>query len=121
MGTRSELEAVATALGPLARSSVSLAPLCTYKVGGSAALFVEADSVADLEQVAGAIADHSPIDVLVVGNGSNLLVADAGFDGIVVHLGPAFAEIEIDRRPDGPFSVAPRSCPSRPAVARRRA
>ena len=33
----------------------------------------------------------------MVGKGSNLLVADAGFHGIVVHLGETFAEISIDQ------------------------
>ena len=34
--------------------------------------------------------------VLVVGKGSNLLVADAGFDGLAVVLGDGFAEVAID-------------------------
>lgn len=83
-------------LGPLARSSVPLGPYCTYKVGGAADLFVEVDSVADLERVAEVVAGTG-LPTLVVGKGSNLLVADAGFEGVAVQLGPAFAEIDIDR------------------------
>lgn len=82
-------------LGDLARRDVALGPLCTYRVGGPAALFVEADSVTDLERVAEAI-DRSSLPTLVIGKGSNLLVADAGFDGIAVLLGDAFAEVDID-------------------------
>jgi len=82
-------------LGPLAQSAVSLAPYCTYRVGGEAALLVEARSVDDLERVRqAATAAASP--VLVVGKGSNLLVSDRGFPGIVVHLGDAFADVTID-------------------------
>ncbi len=97
MSERAEqLGAITARLGALATPAVSLAPRCTYKVGGAAAVFVEAESVADLEAVAVAL-DGTDVPTLVIGNGSNLLVADAGFDGVVVHLGEAFADIEIDR------------------------
>jgi UDP-N-acetylmuramate dehydrogenase len=35
------------------------------------------------------------LPILVLGRGSNLVVADAGFDGLVVRLGPEFARIEV--------------------------
>ncbi len=89
------LETAASVLGALASSGVSLAPFCTYKVGGPAALFVEATSVADLELVRDAVME-SGCPTLVVGKGSNLLVSDGGFPGIAVHLSGAFEEIEID-------------------------
>ncbi len=73
----------------------SLGPFCTYKVGGPAACVVEVDSVDDLEAVRQAIAPDR-VPVMVLGKGSNLLVSDSGFDGIVIHLGPAFSEISID-------------------------
>ncbi len=90
-----DLVAAARVLGPLARPDVPLGPFCTYRVGGPAALFVEVDSVADLEVVRDAV-EASGAPTLVVGRGSNLLVADAGFPGIALHLGPSFEEIAID-------------------------
>jgi len=90
-----DLAAAADVLGPLGRADVPLGPYCTYRVGGPAALLVEADSVADLERVREAV-EASGCPTLVVGRGSNLLVADAGFAGIAVHLGPAFESVEID-------------------------
>lgn len=90
-----DLSAAARVLGPLAETDVSLAPFCTYRVGGSAALFVEPTSVAELDAVGEAVA-ASGCETLVVGKGSNLLVADAGFCGIAVHIGDAFEEITID-------------------------
>jgi UDP-N-acetylmuramate dehydrogenase len=87
--------AAADALGELARRGVPLGPLTTYKVGGPAALFVEVGSEADLEQVAKATST-SGVDVLVVGKGSNLLVSDAGWPGLAVVLGEAFAEVGTD-------------------------
>jgi UDP-N-acetylmuramate dehydrogenase len=82
-------------LGPLARTNVALGPLTTYHVGGPAALFVEAQSVDALRGVAKAVA-ASDVPVFVLGRGSNLLVADRGFDGLVVALGPSFGTIAVE-------------------------
>jgi UDP-N-acetylmuramate dehydrogenase len=89
------VEEAARLLDGLAQRDVPLGPLTTYRVGGRAALFVEASSVDDLRRVAGAVV-ATGLPTLVVGKGSNLLVADAGFPGVAVVLGPAFAEIAID-------------------------
>lgn len=82
-------------LGDRARRGVPLGPLTTYRVGGPAALFVEAHGMPDLLAV-GRAARESSLPVLVVGKGSNLLVADAGFAGIAVVLGEEFAAIDVD-------------------------
>src|SRR5439155_11949309 len=74
---------------------VPVGPLTTYRVGGRAALFLEATSEDDLATAAAAVA-RSGLPALVIGRGSNLLLADAGFPGLVVRLGEAFATIEID-------------------------
>jgi UDP-N-acetylmuramate dehydrogenase len=89
------VEAAAARLGSLARRDVPLGPLTTYKVGGPAALLVEASSGDDLAAVAAAVS-ATGVPTLVVGRGSNLLVADAGFAGLAVVLGPAFARVAID-------------------------
>ncbi len=91
----SDLDAIRATLGTLGVVDHSLAPLCTYRVGGSAAIFVEAESVDDLLSVQEAVSQTGSA-VLVVGRGSNLLVSDSGFDGIVVQLGPAYSAIEVD-------------------------
>jgi UDP-N-acetylmuramate dehydrogenase len=89
------LEQARELLGPLAAVEVPLGPFTTYKVGGPAALFVEVTDDDVLAAVAGAtIATGLP--VLVVGNGSNLLVADAGFPGIAMRLGDRYARVEVD-------------------------
>lgn len=91
------IDTVAAELGPLVTADVSLAPLCTYKVGGPAALFATIESVEELEQIRSSVAETS-IATLVIGKGSNLLVADAGFDGLVVRLGESFTEMTIDEK-----------------------
>jgi UDP-N-acetylmuramate dehydrogenase len=93
--TPEALARAADLLGDLARRDVPLGPLTTYRVGGSAALFVEASADEDLGRVAAAAAG-SGAPVLVVGRGSNLLVADAGFPGIAVALGEPYAGITLD-------------------------
>lgn len=82
-------------LGPLAAADISLAPYTTLRVGGPAAVFVVATEVKHLNTVAAAVA-ATGLPVLVIGKGSNLLVSDDGFAGIVVVLGEPFTQITID-------------------------
>jgi UDP-N-acetylmuramate dehydrogenase len=89
-----QLALAAELLGDRARPDVSLAGSTTYRVGGASALWVRIDDEEGLAAVATAVS-RSGIDVLVVGKGSNLLVADAGFDGLAVVLGEGFAGVEV--------------------------
>jgi UDP-N-acetylmuramate dehydrogenase len=86
------VEAAAAVLGPGAVRDWPLGRHTTYRVGGPAALYYEAHGPEDLERVAAALA-ASELPLLVVGRGSNLLVADAGFPGLVVGLGAGFGEV----------------------------
>jgi len=86
----------ATELGELARFDEPLGPFTTYKVGGRADLFVNVVKPADLHRVAAACRS-SGLPVLIVGRGSNLLVADRGFGGIAVSLAEMANGIEINR------------------------
>lgn len=101
-----------------------LAPLCSYRVGGPARRFVEVVDSDELSRIAGALAAleiPSRPEVLVIGRGSNLLVADRGFDGLALTLGPAFADVldvaPVD--PDGLVRVRVGSAARLPVVARR--
>ena len=89
------VDLAARVLGPLGSRDEPLGPMTTYKVGGTAALFVRARTVDDLLTVAAA-RRASGLPVLVVGRGSNLLVADEGFAGIGVSIAEFAAAIEID-------------------------
>jgi UDP-N-acetylmuramate dehydrogenase len=72
-----------------------LAQLTTLRVGGPAATFVEVASEADfIDAVREADASGTPL--LVIGGGSNLLVADAGFDGVVVRDTRQSMEVQDD-------------------------
>jgi UDP-N-acetylmuramate dehydrogenase len=88
------VEEAAARLGDLARHDVPIGPMTTYRVGGPAALFVELADATVVAAVKEAVSTTG-IDVLVVGKGSNLLVADRGFDGLAVALGEAYGVIEV--------------------------
>jgi UDP-N-acetylenolpyruvoylglucosamine reductase len=70
-----------------------LARLTTVRTGGPADFFARADSAERLAELLG-WADRGQIAVGVVGSGSNLLIADAGFRGLVMKLDGALARIE---------------------------
>jgi UDP-N-acetylmuramate dehydrogenase len=72
----------------------SFAELSTYRVGGLVAVLVRAQDVDALTAVAEVARRHRP-RLLVMGRGSNLLVSDAGFSGLVVVLEGAFEAIEL--------------------------
>jgi UDP-N-acetylmuramate dehydrogenase len=78
------------------RTSVPLAPLTTFRVGGPAALYVEPESDADLEIVHRAVRGGG-VPFVVVGKGSNLLVADRGYPGLVIRLGRGYRWAARDR------------------------
>jgi UDP-N-acetylmuramate dehydrogenase len=86
--------AAADVLGARAVRDEPLGPLTTYRVGGPAALFVRARSLEDLLAVAAA-RRTSGLPVLVVGRGSNLLVADRGYGGIAVSVADLAGTIEV--------------------------
>ncbi len=83
-------------LGDAVAAPGELGALTTYRVGGRAAIRVTVGDEGQLSHVASAVR-ASGLPVLVVGRGSNLLVADAGFPGIAVVLDPErFGDIRID-------------------------
>jgi UDP-N-acetylmuramate dehydrogenase len=98
------VEAAAEVLGRRARRDVPLGPLTTYGVGGPAALLLEHCGPDDLALANRAIAAAGgDLPVLVLGRGSNLLVADRGFRGLALTLGEAFAAIHRDDAHDDPI------------------
>jgi UDP-N-acetylmuramate dehydrogenase len=64
---------------------VPLAPFTTLGVGGPARFFVHADSESVLLEALEWAARHG-VDACVLGGGSNVVVSDAGFDGLIVRI-----------------------------------
>jgi UDP-N-acetylmuramate dehydrogenase len=62
-----------------------LAPFTTFGIGGPARWFVEAASEEEIAEAAAWAGEHG-VALFVLGGGSNLLVSDAGFDGLVLRV-----------------------------------
>jgi UDP-N-acetylmuramate dehydrogenase len=75
----------------LLQENVMLAPLTTFRIGGPARYFVEAASAGEVQEAA-ALARARSLPLFVLGGGSNLLVADSGWPGVVLKI--AIAGIE---------------------------
>ena len=75
--------------GDRLRTSFPLAPLTTFRIGGPAALYLEPESEADL-RAAGQAVRETGVPFVVLGKGSNVLVSDEGFPGLVLRLGKGY-------------------------------
>ena len=75
--------------------AVSLGRFTTLGAGGPARAFARPDSVSKLEEAL-AWARERGVSVATVGLGSNLLVADEGFDGLVLKLAGELAEARVE-------------------------
>ena len=104
-------------LGPRARRDVDLAPYTTYKVGGPASILVTANTIDDLHAVSNALREQK-VPLLVIGRGSNLLVSDEGFEGLVIVLGEFAQQIVWPKRPAPPRVTAGGAVPL-PVLARQ--
>ncbi|MFY9742844.1 MAG: UDP-N-acetylmuramate dehydrogenase [Candidatus Sulfotelmatobacter sp.] len=67
----------------LLQENIPLAPLSTFKIGGLARYFVAAKDMAEVQEAV-AWARSSNLPLFVLGGGSNLLIADAGWPGLVL-------------------------------------
>ena len=65
----------------------------SFKVGGPARYFVKAESLDDLKKALD-LAREKGIPFFILGNGTNLLVSDKGFDGVIITLAGDFSSIE---------------------------
>jgi UDP-N-acetylmuramate dehydrogenase len=92
----SELEARLAGRASSIELDVSSASLTTYRCGGPIAVVVRANHEDDLAAIAEVFVANPDLDVIVIGRGSNLLVADAGFAGVAIVLGGDLERIQVD-------------------------
>ena len=74
-----------------------LAPFTTFQIGGPARWFAEAGTEEEIVEAVGWVRERG-VALFVLGGGSNLLVSDAGFDGLVLHIG--IRGVEANRASD---------------------
>ena len=96
--TPSLVAGLADLLGERLALDAPLGALTTYRVGGRAAALVTLQDEQELLAL-GQLLGDAPVAVL--GRGSNTLVADAGFPGVVVVLGEGFTTITLEGTPVG--------------------
>jgi UDP-N-acetylmuramate dehydrogenase len=96
--TPAALPLPASGLPPGIKRDRPLAPLTSWKIGGPAAFFAEPADAAALASCLAFAAEHR-LPILALGGGTNLLVSDAGFPGLVVRCGSRDWNVEVC--PDG--------------------
>lgn len=67
------------------QENVELAPLTTLKIGGAARFFAQARCEADIAEAV-SFAEENDLPLFVLGGGSNVLINDSGFDGLVLQI-----------------------------------
>jgi UDP-N-acetylmuramate dehydrogenase len=95
---------------------VRLSRFTTIGTGGAAKVFARPEAVEELQEAL-ALADERGLPVAVVGLGSNLLVADEGFDGLVLKLAGELARADVR----GELLVAGGGAPNAVSLHRARA
>ncbi len=69
----------------IVQENITLAPLTTFQIGGPARFFIEAGSAADVQEAV-AFARSRELPMFVLGGGSNLVVSDSGWPGLVLKI-----------------------------------
>ena len=67
----------------------------TFRIGGPASVFVEVEREEDLV-TAVKLCRQEQVPFFILGNGSNLLVSDEGYDGVVLHIGAGMRKISVE-------------------------
>ncbi|HAG67743.1 MAG TPA: UDP-N-acetylenolpyruvoylglucosamine reductase [Acidimicrobium sp.] len=95
--TDAELRLARELFGKRVHVDVSLAQFTTYRVGGNAALHIRVESIDDLVAISAVLAQVD-LPVLVIGRGSNMLIADTGFQGLAITFGSFLEYIDLPDR-----------------------
>ena len=83
------------------RTNYPMSGLTTYRIGGPARVYFEPVDVDDIATLADLLGDAPDTPVLVLGRGSNLVISDHGFPGIVVRLGMSYSWVRRDSSDKG--------------------
>lgn len=73
--------------------NISIAPYTVYKIGGPAKYFIDARTADDMRDAV-RFARETGVPFFILGGGSNILVSDAGFPGVIIHVGNQGVRVE---------------------------
>ncbi|MEY4362047.1 MAG: UDP-N-acetylenolpyruvoylglucosamine reductase [Actinomycetota bacterium] len=114
------LSNLATFFAARARLDAPLGELTTYRVGGRAAILITVESIDDLLKIHEIVGGRK-CPFVVLGRGSNMLVADRGFPGVVLRWGAIGESLRIPDTDSGAGPVEAGALAFLPVVARRTA
>ena len=77
------------------KENISLHKYTTYKVGGKARYFAEPSNLDEIQEVL-QWRKQQKLPLFILGKGSNLVVSDSGFEGLVLYFGRNFKKIKIN-------------------------
>lgn len=77
------------------QENIPMSKYTTYKVGGPARYFAEPHDTQELVECFHFCKENS-LEWFIVGKGSNLVVSDSGFDGLIIYIGKTLKEISIE-------------------------
>ncbi|MFI3230088.1 MAG: UDP-N-acetylmuramate dehydrogenase [bacterium] len=76
----------------------------SFKIGGNADFLVLPNSISQIQEAISTCQQNN-INYYVIGNGSNLLVSDDGFDGVIIKISKNFKGIEFDENNKSVISI----------------
>ncbi len=76
------------------QTDVDMKPYTSMRVGGRAAMVVDVPHEDALQKLL-RLLTREKVPFAILGNGSNLIVADEGFDGVLMHIGSGFSTVNI--------------------------
>ncbi len=79
----------------LIQENISLASFCWLKVGGVACYYCKPESIEEIQKAC-EWAKKKRQTIFVLGNGSNVVFSDQGFDGLVIHTKPLFTQFSFE-------------------------
>jgi UDP-N-acetylmuramate dehydrogenase len=106
------------ALGERAHINVPLAPRTTFRIGGPADVLIETQTLPELIEAVRLARQHR-VPFFILGNGSNVLVRDAGFRGLVIEV--KCTQFWLDVAQPGKAILHAESGASLPGIANRMA
>lgn len=95
---------------PAIQNDVSLKQFTTFRCGGPAKFFAEPASEEEL-LAALSFAREKGLETFILGLGSNILVSDEGFDGLVIKIGRMLGDISVEEDEDGAVITAGAGAP----------
>jgi UDP-N-acetylmuramate dehydrogenase len=95
MSLQNNVDALRTACKGSVRMNAPLAPMTTFRIGGPADLLVEPVDADDIITIQRFIRENG-LPLLILGNGSNVLISDDGWRGVVMNLEHGFTSLAYD-------------------------